>query len=252
MNRNTHNARQPIPRRRFHALHMELVAVVAIVLFCIFDFGAAVRPPVFSRQYTPFHLSWGRQTPTAPDSVTAPRPDSPLLFAFGPNPSPSQIFLPNATPEPPHSVVLHAAQPCRLPSPELNLPEIPDFSSPFLNDNSGPTPAPPLFSTPRPNLTLSTAIPPDSLATTAPAFAPVSLSQSSPPHVETTNTPAPPPSPPVNARAYLSYNGETPLPIVLIETSSLSKEERRLYEIDLLRRFPNDQTTQTIVHVEPR
>lgn len=251
MNRNTHNARQPIPRRRFHALHMELVAVVAIVLFCIFDFGAAVRPPVFSRQYTPFYLSWCRQAPSAPDPLTDPNPDSPLLFAFGPNPSPSQIFLPNATPEPPHSVVLHAAQPCRLPSPELNLPEIPDFSSPFLNDNSGPTPAPPLFSTPRPSLALSLTIPPAPPPSTAPSFAPVSLSQHPTTTVET-NTPASPPPSPVNARAYLSYNGETPLPIVLIETPSLSKEERRLYEIDLLRRFPDDQTTQTIVHVEPR
>ncbi|MGN0843931.1 MAG: hypothetical protein ACI4QT_01770 [Kiritimatiellia bacterium] len=252
MNQNEHNARQPVPRRRFHALHMELVAVIAIVLFCIFDFGTAVRPPVFPRQYTPFHLSWCRQAPTATDPLAAPRPDSPLLFAFGPNPSPSQIFLPNATPEPPHSVVLHAAQPCRLPSPELDLPEIPGFFSPFLNDNSGPTPAPPLFSTPRPNLALSTAIPPAPPASIAPSFAPVSLSQSSPTPVDTTNTSPSSPSPPVNARAYLSYNGETPLPIVLIETASLSRDERRLYEIDLLRRFPNDQTTQTIVHVEPR
>ena len=248
MNRSTDNPRKSVPRRRFHALHMELVAVVAIVLFCIFDFGAAIRPPVLPKTATPFHLSWSRQTPTDSDARTGQCPDSPLLFAFGPNPSPLHTFLPNATPEPPHSVTLRATQPCKLPSPELSLPEVPDFSSPFLNDNGGPTPAPPLFSTPRPTLALPAATPPAPPAT--PSFAPVSLPRNTPINANTNATASP--APPVQARAYLSYNGKTPLPIVLIETSSLSKDERRSYEIDLLRRYPNDQTTQTVVHLEPR
>ncbi len=141
------------PRRRFHALHADILLVVALAAALVAAWpairvAAPVRPVPGG-----FSVAAAAEPGAAPGASVA----SPLVFAFGAEPDPALSPLPEMPPPPPSDFARRPAWQPPAPSADPTAAAAaatgagPRPSLPVSSLLSDLSPATPLFSTPRPS-----------------------------------------------------------------------------------------------------
>lgn len=153
----TPHSRHRVPRRRFHALRLDILLVlfVAGLLVCALPSFRSLRAPAGAAPSFPIVLF-----SDAPAAPVADDPFNPERIAFG------EGGLPDMAELPPPDAVSDALRPLPPPAPPSALgPERPAVGLPVAALRSSLSPAPPLFARPDPAAAPSPAPAPGGTAT---------------------------------------------------------------------------------------